>query len=76
MYVNSAWGQLTHLANAGNSAILDMTTGDTLSIRSRSGDAVALSGQPTAVYCTFSILKLSEQNTAPSGKVILCVHCN
>ncbi|XP_071175624.1 complement C1q tumor necrosis factor-related protein 4-like [Mytilus edulis] len=67
IYVNSAWGQLTHRANAGNSAILDMRTGDTLSIRGRSGEAVALSGQPTAVYCTFSIMKLSEQNTAPSG---------
>ncbi|CAC5390903.1 unnamed protein product [Mytilus coruscus] len=67
-YVNSAFGQLWHReANAGNSAILDMRTGDRLRVHSRSGESVVLSGQPNDVYCTFSIMKLSEQNTAVSG---------
>ncbi|XP_041374212.1 complement C1q-like protein 4 [Gigantopelta aegis] len=54
-YVVSIWSHTNgEFAAGGNSAILHLTKGDTVSIKSVSGYSNSLFGKPDEVYCTFS----------------------
>ncbi|XP_078333811.1 uncharacterized protein LOC111103937 [Crassostrea virginica] len=68
-YVNAAYGHtVSGFADAGNTAILHLHTGDQVYIKTRSGRAVDLFGTPSEVYATFSGLLLApvQHNTDDS----------
>ncbi|XP_063442986.1 uncharacterized protein LOC134723297 [Mytilus trossulus] len=67
-YINSAYGQAPHTwADAGNSAILDMKSGDRLRVRGRKGENIVLYGQPDEIYCIFSGVMLTAKNAPAAG---------
>lgn len=73
-YINSAYGQAPHTwADAGNSAILDMKSGDRLRVRGRKGENIVLYGQPDEIYCIFSGVMLTAKNAPAAGKYFISI---
>ena len=65
-YVNAAYGYTdSSYADAGNSAILHLHTGDQVYVKARNGQAVDVYGTPNQVYATFSgtLLASVQHNT-------------
>ena len=68
-YVNAAYGHtVSGFADAGNTAILHLHTGDQVYVKTRSGRAVDLFGTPSEVYATFSGLLLAPVQHNTDGR--------
>ena len=67
-YINSVYGQASSYVDGGNSAILDLNTGDRLRVKSRPNEHnIGLFGRPDEIYSTFSGILLTSQDALPSG---------